>query len=111
VLFVRSQVFLEQERYDRAVRDLDAILKIDPTAVLAHIQKGCVYREMGDHRSAVQSFDASLALDATDAQVWWWRGLAKAALGDAAGAEADKAQARKLDPKVGVAAKPSGASS
>jgi hypothetical protein len=32
---------------------------------------------------------------------WWRRGLAKAKLGDAAGAEADKAQARKLDPKVG----------
>ncbi|MCR5880061.1 hypothetical protein [Phenylobacterium sp. J367] len=55
----------------------------------------------GDHASAIQALDAGIRLDPTYAKAYWWRAASKATLGDAAGAQTDKAAALKLDPKVG----------
>jgi tetratricopeptide (TPR) repeat protein len=85
---------------DRAMRDLEAVLKVNPKHAAAQIQKGYIYHEMGDHLSAVEAFDAGLDLAPEAAHAWLWRAQSKAALGDKAGAEMDLAHARKLDPKV-----------
>jgi len=45
-------------------------------------------------------YDAALKADPRDAAAWQARGEIRAALGDGPGGEADKAQARKLNPSI-----------
>ncbi len=98
----RSIAYRELERYDRALKDINQALALFPDQPVYLAWKAEIYRRMGDHLQAVEVLDAALKGDPNVASVWWARGLSKAELGDAKGAQADKAQARRLDPKIGA---------
>ncbi len=93
--------YMDLKRYDRAVRAYNDYLKLLPGDADALTDKGECYRLLGDDLRAIEQFDAAIAAKVDLALAWWRRGLAKESSGDAAGARADKAQARKLDPHVG----------
>lgn len=97
----RSIAYRELGRFDRALKDINQAITLAPDTPSYIAMKGVIYSRMGDHLQAVEAFDASLKSGPDDASVWWARAASKAELGDAAGAEADKAQARRLDPEVG----------
>lgn len=100
VLFNRGVAWKQLNRYDRALRDFNAVLRITPGDPMSLAAKGDAYRQLGDLLLARDFYDAALKADPRNAQSWQARGEIRAALGDGPGGDADKAQARKLDPAV-----------
>lgn len=96
----RAMAHQELGRYDRALKDINQAVLLIPNMPRFLAIKGDIYQQMEDHLQAVEAFDASIKGDPTAAFVWWARGESKAELGDLKGAEFDRAQALKLDPKV-----------
>lgn len=84
------------------MKDINQAIALAPDTPSYVAMKGSIYSRMGDHLQAVEAFDASLKGGPDDASVWWARAKSKAELGDVAGAEADKAQALRLDPEIGA---------
>ena len=95
----RALTHLGQNRHDRALADIKQALALSPTAY-AYSIRAQIYSEMGDHLQAVEAYDEAIRIDGAEAYYWLGRSLSKKELGDAAGAEADHRQARKLDPSV-----------
>jgi tetratricopeptide (TPR) repeat protein len=95
----RALALMKLGRHEAALKEADRAIKISPEA-FGYGVKAAIHADMGDHRLAVSALDEAIRLDADDPLAWWGRGEAKAKLGDAAGAAADKAQARKLDPRI-----------
>ena len=100
VLFNRGVAFKQLNRYDSALRDFNAVLRITPGDPMTLAAKGDAYRQLGDLLLARQFYDAALKADPGNAVSWEARGEIRAALGDGAGGDADKAQARKLNPSI-----------
>ena len=101
VLFNRAVAYRQLGRYDAALRDLNAVLRLTPGDPMSLAAKGDCYRQLGDLLLARDFYDAALKADARNAASWQARGEIRASLGDGPGGDADKAQARRLDPSVG----------
>lgn len=100
LLFNRGVAWKQLNRYDRALRDFNAALRITPGDPMTLAAKGDAYRQLGDLLLAREFYDEALKADPSNAVSWQARGEIRAALGDGAGGDADKAQARKLNPGV-----------
>ena len=100
VLFNRGVAFKQLNRFDSALRDFNAVLRITPGDPMTLAAKGDAYRQLGDLLLARSFYDAALKADPRNAVSWQARGDIRAALGDGPGADADKAQARKLNPSI-----------
>ena len=100
LLYNRGVAWKQLSRYDRALRDFNAALRITPGDPMTLAAKGDAYRQLGDLLLAREFYDAALKADPRNATSWEARGEIRAALGDGAGGDADKAQARKLNPAV-----------
>jgi tetratricopeptide (TPR) repeat protein len=59
------------------------------------------YAAKGDFDHAIADFNAAIGLDPRLAFAYFSRGLARRAQGDAAGAAADIAKAKELNPNLG----------
>jgi tetratricopeptide (TPR) repeat protein len=73
---------------------------LNPRAPWAHYELGLVHIAERRFRPAVNSLTTALALDANQPKALYARGLAKRALGDTAGADADIAAALRALPTV-----------
>jgi Flp pilus assembly protein TadD len=73
------------------------------TAVLARTltYRGIAYARKGNYDRAIQDFDQAIRLEPSYAFAYLGRGMAKRKSGDTAGGDADIAQAKQLDPKLG----------
>ena len=85
---------------DPAVAIRDRALELDAGSSNSYNSRGYVNFRAGRFAESVHDYDAALAAQPAVASSWYVRGLAKRALGDAAGAEADIAKGLALDPKV-----------
>jgi lipoprotein NlpI len=100
-----ARMFLERGRavagllgdLDRAVRDLDQALALDPDLVDAHIYRAGIHRRRGDYDRAILDFTAALAVD-DDARIHVARGGAYRAKGDDKHAVEDFDEALTLVP-------------
>lgn len=100
VLFNRGVTYKQLNRYDAALRDFNSVLRLTPGDAMTLAAKGDCYRQLGDLLLAREFYDAALKADPRDALSWQARGEIRAALGDGPGGDADKAQARKLNPTI-----------
>jgi tetratricopeptide (TPR) repeat protein len=100
LLYNRGVAWKQLNRYDRALRDFNAALRITPGDPMTLSAKGDAYRQLGDLLLAREFYDAALKADPRNAVSWEARGEIRTALGDGAGGDADKAQARKLNPAI-----------
>jgi Flp pilus assembly protein TadD len=64
-------------------------------------KRGKVYLAMHHYDRAIADFNEAIQLDLKDAVAYYNRGLAKRAIGDAAGGDADIVRARQLNPNIG----------
>ncbi|MDB5434643.1 MAG: peptidase family [Phenylobacterium sp.] len=101
VLFNRGVADKQLSRNSEALRDFNAVLRLTPGDPATLAAKADTYRQLGDLLLARDFYDAALAADPRNATAWQARGEVRGELGDAAGAEADQAQARKLNPPRG----------
>jgi len=73
---------LQMGEYDRAIRDFDRALAIQPGLVVAWRQRGLAYRGKGDYERALADFDQAILFAPSDARLYTDRGLAYELLGD-----------------------------
>lgn len=98
----RGDEELARKEYDKAIADYGMAAKIAPHAAApALVSLGYALQLKGANAQAIESFDTALKLDPQNAYAFYNRGSAKLAAGDAAGGNADIAQAKKIDPKIG----------
>ena len=62
-LLARALVFDRRNQIDRAIADLDVVLRLDPTLADSFNARGELWRRKGDRPKAVQDFAAALKLD------------------------------------------------
>jgi cyclophilin family peptidyl-prolyl cis-trans isomerase len=70
------------------------------TLAILYINRAVLLSEQADYAKAIADFDQALALDPTNAQSLYDRGLAKLKSGDIPGGGADIAKARQMNPQV-----------
>ncbi len=100
VLFNRGLAYKQLNRLDAALRDFNAALRLTPGDAMTLAAKADTYRQLGDLLLAREFYDAAIKADPRSARAWQARGEVRVGLGDGSGGEADKAQARKLDPSI-----------
>lgn len=69
--------------------------------VFTFSNRGVAYYERGEYDRAIQNYDQAIKLNPNHAGAYYNRSLAKKQKGDQAGAEADLAAARKINPNIG----------
>ena len=68
--------------YDRAIKDYDRAIQLDPKNVFAYRNRGIAYENKGDHDRAIQDYDRAIQLDPKDAVAYALRGILTRAKGD-----------------------------
>jgi len=81
---------------EKALADLNRSLELEPS-VDAYYQRGQVYHTLGRYENAIADFDLSIALLREAPYVYRARSAARRALGDAAGADADRDKADSIE--------------
>lgn len=68
----RANVFRLKRAYDRALSELNEILRRDPTFIGAYVDRGMVHDERGDYQSARADFEAVLGMRGSDPEIERW---------------------------------------
>jgi len=80
----------------RAIEDFTQAIALEPN-LDNYFQRASTYQKLGEHKLAVADFDQALAEDPQEPHIYYARAQSRAALGDAAGAQADLLAGRKID--------------
>jgi tetratricopeptide (TPR) repeat protein len=75
-----------QQNFKGALRDLDAVLEIDPGFIEAVLQKAEVFHQMGDRKNSWKTLESAAKLDPTCPDIACFRGLLLKNQGDLSGA-------------------------
>lgn len=89
---------LQQREYDRAIRDFDRAIALQPGLVVAWRNRGVAHRDKGDFERAIADYDQAALLSPADARVFNDRGLVYVAMDDYAHAIQDFDRAIALKP-------------
>jgi lipoprotein NlpI len=73
---------LQMGQWDRAIRDFDRALALQPGLVVAWKQRGLAHRGKRDYERALADFDQAILLAPSDARLYTDRGLTFELLGD-----------------------------
>lgn len=73
---------LQMRDYERAIRDFDRALALEPGLVVAWRQRALAYRSKGDYERALADFEQAILLAPSDARLYTDRGVAYELLGD-----------------------------
>lgn len=73
---------LQMRQYERAIRDFDRALALEPGLVVAWRQRALAYRSKGDYERALADFEQAILLAPSDARLYTDRGVAYELLGD-----------------------------
>lgn len=79
-----------------AMRDLDAMLAIDPQTAYAWFNKGLIYYELNDYTSAIDSYNRALQIEPGLGEAYFNRGMAYMRQGNRKMAFADLSKAGEL---------------
>jgi tetratricopeptide (TPR) repeat protein len=90
-----AMIYLGRQDSRHALEELNKSITIQPT-IEAYYQRGQILAAQGEHRKAIDDFDQAIALDRDAPYVYLARATAKAKLGDAEGAHADRDAAAQL---------------
>jgi serine/threonine protein kinase/tetratricopeptide (TPR) repeat protein len=102
----RARVHLESGNVHEAQRDYERALSFEPAeSPSVHLWRAEFHLANRRYQEAVQSFDLYERLELPDAQFYQGRGLAKAKLGDYAGAVEDYSRSLSLEPNTNVSAR------
>jgi len=87
-------------QYDRALQDLNESLRLRPNHASTLFHRAQAYAGKGRYDLTIRDYDQVIGLTPKDADAYYNRSLAKRKTGDVAGANADLARAKQLDPNV-----------
>lgn len=98
---LRGTAYHGKGEYDSAIKDFDRAIVLDPKNAYPYELRGAAYLGKRDYNSAIKDFDKAIILDPKNATAFYNRGNAERANGDSAGADADIARAKQLQPGIG----------
>src|SRR5215475_3823907 len=98
---LRGAAWQRKGELDRAIQDYDRALEIDPNDATTLYNRGAANAGRRQWDQAIQDYDRAIKLEPKFAPALYSRGVAKEQLGDRAGAEADIAAAKQIDPDIG----------
>jgi tetratricopeptide (TPR) repeat protein len=75
-LFNSGNANLKQKRYDRAIEDYTAALRLDPNLAETYTNRGVAYADKGMYDRAIEDYTAALRLDPNHANAYNNRGVA-----------------------------------
>ena len=84
---------------NKAIRDLNKVIRLDPENALAYISRGTAYDKKGDYDNAIKDYDKAIKLNSEDAEAYLLRGDAYLGKADYDSAIADYDKAIKLNPE------------
>lgn len=94
----RGAAYRVERDYDRAIRDLDQAIRLDPNYTAAYLQRAGAYEAKQDYARAIEGYGQAIRLDPQLADAWngrcWCRGIA----GQLAEALADCNESLRLRP-------------
>ena len=99
----RAYGSIQLGNYEKAIRELDQALRMNPKDAWSYHNRGIAKRNLGQHYSAILDYDAAIRLDSTDANAYYNRGNAKRRLGRHAAAILDYDAVIRLNPKYALA--------
>ena len=85
---------------DLALTDCDQAITLKPDNVAALDSRAFVLLRLARNGDALKAYDLVLARESAQAWPFFGRGIVKKRLGDVAGADADLARARQIQPKI-----------
>jgi Flp pilus assembly protein TadD len=94
----RAVIFYKMGQLDKAIKDFDRSIYLDPSFWEAYNSKGVALEKSGRLDSAIADFDKAIALDSLNYKAYNNRGLAFAGLGEVGKAIADYNMAITLKP-------------
>ena len=62
---LQAQTYVYEQRYERALYEIDEALKIVPDSAVALALRGTVYFKLSDEKAAIESWEAALEIDPT----------------------------------------------
>ena len=98
--FNRGRAWSDQGQHDKAIRDFDEAIRIDPRYPEAFNNRGIALGGKGQRDRAIQDFDEAIRIDPNYAIALHNRALALRALGRMVEADADVARARQAGPRL-----------
>ena len=100
---VRAYASIQLGNYEKAIRELDQALRMNPKDAWSYHNRGIAKRNLGQHYSAILDYHEAIRLDPNDALAYHNRGYARGQLGKYYGAIADYNEAIRLNPKYALA--------
>ena len=94
----RGWAYRKQGKYDLALADLDAAIKLDPNNAYAFDERGIIREHRKEYARAISDYDAAIGLRSDDADFWDDRGIAYDELGQSDRAIQDYNEAIRLNP-------------
>jgi tetratricopeptide (TPR) repeat protein len=94
---IRAARRYNESRYDQAIEDYSAALRLDPKLASALMNRGWAYLNQEDYQTAAADFDAALKLDPELTGAYEGRGTCRRELGDFKAAIRDLTEAIRRD--------------
>lgn len=95
----RGNQFFVRGQFERAIRDYDAAIKLDPKNAKAYYGRGCAHARVDDTIRALLDLTEAIKLDPKDTSAFVDRAIVRVIRGDWEQAVADFDEAIKIDPK------------
>lgn len=94
----RGQAWYGKDEHDRAIRDYDAMVALDPSNPVVHYLRGILLTWMKRYEPAIADFGEAIRLNDVFAKAWYERAKAYEAMGDEERARLDREAGRRIDP-------------
>ena len=95
----RGLALTAQQEYDRAIKDFDEAIRLEPNDSFAFLSRGNAWGYKQEHDRAIKNYDEAIRLDPQNATAFFNRGLAGFNKKDYARAIKDFEETSRLDPE------------
>ena len=99
----RGNIYYIKGDYDRALRDYEQAIRLNPANAGAYINRGLSLAEHGDYEAALKDYDEAIRIDPSKYKAFYGRSFTQAQLGDFDAAWRDISETLRLNPKFAPA--------
>ena len=67
----RGFAWLSKKDYDRAIKDFDEAIRLDPKDACAYVNRGCAWLNLREYKSEIKDYNAAVCLDPNGVEAYW----------------------------------------